>query len=232
METFTPGISLEALFQTIYRYYVAKLLILEDNDDLISVYEDILSASHQLIIVRSLNELKSFIQGSHPQIDLLLADMKLPDGLFIDWVQNKSLTMDQLPTIIVSSMEDMDILTNCFEWGAVDYVIKPFKKNELVVKIAKALGQFSVRKDLRSEEEIRAILDELTSIEAKIFQQLVNHPDQFVNRDLIQPVVWKKVAVNPKTLDVHLSNIRRKLASTNWMIDFVDLKGWKLTRKT
>lgn len=231
METITPSISLEAVFRTIYRYYVANLLILEDNEDCISIYEDILT-NHHLTIVRSLKELQDFHQHSKTKIDLMMADMKLPDGIFIEWVQTGSFSMEQLTTIIVSSMEDMEILTHCFEWGAVDYVIKPFKKNELVVKIAKALGQFSVRKDLEIEEEIKAILEELTSIEAKIFQQLVNHPDQFVNRDLIQPVVWKKVAVNPKTLDVHLSNIRKKLNSTNWVIDFVDHKGWKLTRKS
>lgn len=210
---------------------VARLLILEDNEDCISIYEDILSKAHELTIVSTLADLQVVRQKKDKKFDLMLADMKLPDGIFLEWAQKNPGLMEDLGTIIVSSLEDVEILTNCFEWGAIDYLIKPFKINDLMVKIAKALGHFQLKKNSFSEEELQVIQDELTAIEAKIFQQIAKRPNEFVGRDLIQPVVWKKVAVNPKTLDVHLSNIRKKLSHTNWSIDFEDAKGWKLSKK-
>lgn len=210
---------------------MAKILILEDFEDVVAIYEDMLSSQHELLIVRSLDELKDFQKQNTHHIDLMLADLKLPDGFFLDWVMKSGEMMDQIPTIIVSSMEDEEILTSCFEWGAIDYLIKPFKRTDLTVKIAKALGQFDMSKVKKTQAEMGAILDELTSIEAKIFQQLINHPGCYISRDKITSQVWKKVSVNAKTLDVHLSNIRKKLAHTSWVIDFEDSKGWKLKKK-
>jgi DNA-binding response OmpR family regulator len=210
---------------------VARILILEDNEDCITIYQDILSKAHELHIVSTLADLHIVRLKKDRKFDLMLADMKLPDGIFLDWAQKNPALMEDLATIIVSSLEDMDILTNCFEWGAIDYLIKPFKMNDLMVKIAKGLGHFQLKKNTSAEDELQSIQDELTAIEAKIFQQIARRPDQFVGRELIQPVVWKKVSVNPKTLDVHLSNIRKKLSHTDWFIDFEDSKGWKLSKK-
>lgn len=209
---------------------MANLLILEDNEDCISIYEDILT-QHQLTTVRSLAELNSWLENRTIFPDLLLADMNLPDGYFLDWVSaSRPEIMSSMSTIIVSSLEDMEVLGSCFEWGAVDYLIKPFKKNDLTVKINKALGHFNVKKRSFKEEEISEILEELTSIEAKIFQQLVKNPDKYVAREKIMKEVWRKVSVNSKTLDVHLSNIRKKLIQTSWSIDYQDPSGWKLIK--
>lgn len=211
---------------------MAHILILEDNVDCAIIYQDILSAAnHRIEIAGSLSALSQKLEKFSTPPDLFIADLKLPDGLFIDWVmENKPQLLIDYNTIIVSSLEDMDILTRCFEWGAVDYLIKPFKKNDLAVKVNRALGQFNVKKNHLMDDEISEIQEDLTVIEAKIFQQLLNSPKKFVSRDKIVQEVWKKVAVNSKTLDVHLSNIRKKLAQTSWCIDFQDPNGWKLVK--
>lgn len=211
---------------------MAHILILEDNVDCAIIYQDILSAdNHKIDIAGSLSALSLKLEKLSSPPDLFIADLKLPDGFFIEWVsENKPQLLVDFNTIIVSSLEDMDILTRCFEWGAVDYLIKPFKKNDLAVKVNRALGHFNVKKNPLADEEIKEILEGLTVIEAKIFQQLLNHPKKYVSRDFITSEVWKKVSVNSKTLDVHLSNIRKKLAHTSWSIDYEDPKGWKLVK--
>lgn len=210
---------------------MARILILEDNLDCITIYEDILSREHEVSVVNSLKELQQFLSTNKKEINLLMADLKLPDGVFLEWITTtRNELMNNLTTIIVSSLEDQEILSSCFEWGAVDYLIKPFRKNDLAVKINKALGQFNIKKGQFREEDVAAIMEELTSIESKIFQQLLKHPGQFVMREKIMGEVWKKVSVNTKTLDVHLSNIRKKLLQTSWQIEFEDAKGWKLNK--
>lgn len=211
---------------------MANILILEDNVDCAIIYQDILNAdNHTIEIAGSLNALSQKLDALKSPPDLFIADLKLPDGFFIEWVsENRPQLLVDYNTIIVSSLEDMDILTRCFEWGAVDYLIKPFKKNDLAVKVNRALGHFNVKKNPLEDAEIAEIQENLTVIEAKIFQQLLNHPKKFVSRDTIVQEVWKKVAVNSKTLDVHLSNIRKKLAQTSWSIDYQDATGWKLIK--
>jgi DNA-binding response OmpR family regulator len=211
---------------------MAHILILEDNVECSIIYQDILRADHHEIeIVGSLSDLSKRLVNSNSIPDLFIADLKLPDGFFIDWVlENRPQLLVELNTIIVSSLEDMEILTRCFEWGAVDYLIKPFNKNELVVKVNRALGHFNVKKNPLIDDDLALVQDNLTVIESKIFQQLLNHPKKFVSRDMIVQEVWKKVAVNSKTLDVHLSNIRKKLAESSWSIDYQDATGWKLIK--
>lgn len=210
---------------------MAYILILEDSEDLISLYQDVLGESHELSVVGSLSELKLFLDKNSRKIELMIADLKLPDGFFLNWISaSHSDLMNTQTTIIASSSEDVAILSSCFEWGAVDYLVKPFGKNELLVKVSKALGNFNLSNKGFDRETLADLLEELTSIEAKIFQQLINKPEQFVQREQIMGQVWKKVTVNSKTLDVHLSNIRKKLSQTSWSINYEDLKGWKLSR--
>lgn len=207
-----------------------KILVIEDNHDHITLYEDILGTENELKIVTSLLELKKLLDSnSELSFDLVISDLKLPDGLFLDWVENnESNIIQKFPTIIVSSLEDLDVLRACFEWGATDYLIKPFKVNELIAKVDKACRSYIVKTQIDSAQ---SLLDELTSMERKIFQRFLATPNSVITRETLVGEIWKKVAVHPKTFDVHLSNLRRKLSTTEWSIDNLHEKGWKLSRK-
>lgn len=207
-----------------------QILIIEDNRDHITLYQDILGQANDLKIVKTLSELKKLLDSAddHP-FDVVISDLKLPDGLFLDWVvKTQSNLMERFPTIIVSSLEDLEVLRASFEWGATDYLIKPFKMNELIAKVDKVCKDYTVKTQVESAQ---TLLDELTSMERRIFQKFLAKPDQVFTREALVNEIWKKVAVHPKTFDVHLSNLRRKLASSEWAIDNLHEKGWKLSRK-
>ena len=207
-----------------------KILVIEDNRDHITLYQDILGTDNELKIVTSLAELKKLLDSnSELSFELVISDLKLPDGLFLNWVdKTQSNIMERFPTIIVSSLEDLDVLRACFEWGATDYLIKPFRMNELIAKVDKACKSYVVKNQIDSAQ---TLLDELTSMERKIFQRFLATPDAVITREKLVGEIWKKVAVHPKTFDVHLSNLRRKLSNTEWSIDNLHEKGWKLSRK-
>lgn len=206
-----------------------NILILEDNEDCIMIYNDNLSLEFNLTITHNLSEFEKFLK-TRPEIDLILADLNLPDGFFLEWIMNQGELLQDTPTIIISSSEDLNILTSCFEWGATDYIIKPFKRNDLKVKISKALGKFSIVSN-SSGDEISEICDELTSIESKVFRILFEQYGKFVSKDTLIQLVWKKVVVHQKTLNVHLYNLRRKISHTAWTIENEENRGWKLSKK-
>jgi DNA-binding response OmpR family regulator len=135
--------------------------------------------------------------------------------------------MEDVPTIIVSSLDDVETLRNSYEWGASDYLVKPFKKNELIVKLERIVRSKETNGSLSVDN---AFVDGLTLIENKIFNYMLQFNGKSIHRDGIYKAIWKKVQVSSKTLDVHLSNLRKKMAKSHWKIESHQ-DGWKLTKK-
>jgi DNA-binding response OmpR family regulator len=204
-----------------------NILILEDNLDCIEIYKDLLSSNYQLTFVSKIGVLAE--PDFNPLLfNALLADMTLPDGKFLDWVMlSKSTIMEDIPTIIVSSLDDVETLRNSYEWGASDYLVKPFKKNELLVKLERILRNKETNVSLNLDN---AFIDGLTLIENKIFNYMLQLNGKCIHREGIYNAIWKKVQVSSKTLDVHLSNLRKKMANSHWKIESHQ-DGWKLIKK-
>ncbi len=207
-----------------------KFLIIEDNDDCITLYKDLFKNGHELTIVKELKELDHFLATTNGlSFDLVISDLKLSDGHFLDWItRTRSTLMEQFPTIIVSSSEDYEVLDTSFQWGATDYLIKPFRISELQAKVKKAQRTYVVNSFMGTTDSIQ---DELTAIENKIFQFFLKNMGDAVSREVILKGIWKKVAVSPKTLDVHLSNLRKKLVNSSWTIDNDSERGWRLKKR-
>jgi len=203
-----------------------KILILEDNQDCVEILKYILAAHYELTILISLAQLKE-IDIQETEFEILIADLRLPDGEFLDWIISaNSDLMEKIPTLIVSSVEDIESLRNCFEWGAADYFVKPIKNNELLIKIENILKNKHSAATQTSED----FLDDLTMIENKLFLLFNQTPGKLVLREEILKSIWKKVQVNPKTLDVHLSNLRKKIKNSTYEIDYLG-NGWRLITK-
>ena len=205
-----------------------KILILEDNYDWIEIYKEFLAGHYDLTFITLISGLDDSQIKATP-FSLMIADILLPDGDYLEWIiSNKSTLMETTPTIIVSSMEDIETLRNSFEWGAADYLVKPFKQNEMLVKLERIL---KTKTSASQQSNTDAFVDELTLIENKLYQLLSHADGKVVSRDDLLKNVWKKVQVNPKTLDVHLSNLRKKIKFSPYKIESFDT-GWKLVKNS
>jgi len=204
-----------------------SLLVLEDNSDCIEIYKDILKSLYKLDLIDNLLDLEKII-NSESSYHGMIADMYLKDGSFLDWITaNNSFILEKVPTIIVSSVDDIQILRTAYEWGAEDYITKPFKTNELIVKLERMLNR-GVGPDLKFKGD--NFLEGLTLIENKIFNSIMEKKGEAISREELFKNVWKKVQVSSKTLDVHLSNLRKKLHQTDWQIESKD-SGWRMVKK-
>lgn len=221
--------------------------ILEDDPGAQFVYEDVLGDRYSLRILSSLEELGRALSSpdgnSAPAPALMIADLKLPDGNFLHFVmQSSGMRALSAPFIVVSSMDDLDVLKSCFEEGALDYLTKPFTKNELVVKVDRILARRGVTPPTPAPSAGEIELDpiqlrvrrgpqhfaQLTAKELQIFAVLHRMRGQQIPRSRIQAEVWGETVVTPKTLDVHLFNLRKKVAKLGLEILFTPPDGFAL----
>ena len=207
--------------------------ILEDDEGCQFVYEQILKRDFNLIYFNTLSSFKKKVStplSSYPV--LIIADLILPDGNFIDFLvtdSKKSLAFD-IPLIVVSSEDDVDTLRLCFKKGVDDYLTKPFRKNELLVKVETMLkGKSTFGGTIKPKITIDGkSIDGLTAKERKLLLLFLDDSKREVSRAIIIDKVWGGRVVHPKTIDVHLYNLRRKLHPYGQMIRSLGRGCWRL----
>ncbi|MBI3541794.1 MAG: response regulator transcription factor, partial [Deltaproteobacteria bacterium] len=116
--------------------------ILEDDEGCQFVYRQTLGHRHQLKFFSSFSSFQEALDASTPDTApaVVIADLMLSDGCLIRLLPEQELRrLYELPVIMVSSIDDVDMLRFCFDLGATDYLIKPFQKAELIAKLDRVL---------------------------------------------------------------------------------------------
>ena len=158
--------------------------------------------------------------------DLVLLDVMLPDGDGRD-VLRELRQLSRVPVVMLTARgEEMDRVLG-LELGADDYVTKPFSAAELVARIRAVLRRVSdepepaestlsvsdVTMDLDKRSVSRAGEPvDLTVKEFELLRLLLEHAGKVVRREQLIADVWDTNWFgSTKTLDVHISSVRRKL---------------------
>jgi len=96
--------------------------------------------------------------------DLVLSDVRMPDGTGIELLQEVRRRWPETPTVIMTGYGSVEDAVEAMKIGAADYIIKPIAKDELMVIIDRALEQRSLRAELvmlRQEVDERYGFDNL-----------------------------------------------------------------------
>ena len=156
--------------------------------------------------------------------DLVVVDLGLPDlegGKLIQMVR----AVSKVPIIVATARDDETEMVRILDAGADDYVVKPFASDHLEARIRAVLrrmasgdpAQAVVVGGLRIEARTReASLDgqrlELTRKEFDLLLYLAEHVGEVVSKRVLLAEVWQQAYGGAdKTVDVHLSWLRRKL---------------------
>lgn len=203
--------------------------ILEDDDDSRFVYAEILDTRFRVEMFSSVAQFVSALpqitSGEREQPTALIADIRLKDGNFVHFLsEHPDSEKLSFPFMIVSSIDDIDILRQCFSEGAVDYLTKPFKAPELVVKLERLHEHYRARQESIGSK----VLEGMTQKEAAIYQTLLEARGTLISREELFKKVWQGSVVSSKALDVHLFHLRKKLKVHGDRIEYVNGAGFRL----
>jgi len=162
--------------------------------------------------------------------DLVLLDLMLPDGSGFD-VCRELRKRSEVPVIMLTARGDEADRVVGLELGADDYVVKPFSAREVIARVRAVLRRSEARPSpeslgvieidgLRLDSERRTVeLDsapvELSRREYDLLERLMRDAGSVITREALIEDVWDMNWFgSTKTLDVHISSLRRKLGDS------------------
>ncbi len=206
---------------------MATILLIEDDSAIRSALTRSLTERGHAVSSQpsGMAGLQAAVDGSP---DVVLLDLGLPD---VDGLQVLSMlrAVSQVPVVVVTARDDGSDIVRALDAGADDYVVKPFDVNQLDARLRAVLrraatpgaddgpvtvGGLSI--DARSR---RVTLDgapiELAPKEFDLLLTLARRAGEVVTKRELLADVWRQVyGGGDRTIDVHLSWLRRKLGET------------------
>ena len=204
---------------------MAKILVIEDDQRIRELVCQHLAAEGHSVSsnANGLGGLQS-LTADPPEV--LILDLGLPDLDGIDLLRMVRSIAD-LPILVLTAREDEATILAAFAEGADDYVVKPISGPQLTARIAALLrrkGADAV--DTITVGDLEILLGprqvkfgdtqlELTSKEFDMLAYLAARHGTVVGKEELHAAVWKAPAgTEGRTIDVHLSNLRKKLGET------------------
>lgn len=208
-----------------------KILIVEDDGDINRLLEKILRrAGYETASAYSGTEALLWLGRDTPS--LILLDLMLPgvSGEEVIRCVRQEQRKDT-PIIVLSAKSGLEAKVEAIGGGADDYITKPFEPEEVLVRIMAVLRRSGRETAAREEELSRSYkklrLDpvsrevsvaggsiSLTPHEFEILQILMEQPEKVFSREHLYELVWKNGYYGEdNTVNVHVSNIRRKISA-------------------
>ena len=224
-----------------------KILVIEDEPDIRRNLEyNISREGYNVLTAGSLSEAEEIVNSN--SLSLILLDLMLPDGSGLDLCKKfkSNSKTESIPIIILTAKDDEVDKVVGFELGADDYVTKPFSVRELVLRIKAILKRGQTKKeiveverqfgdlkiDIESHEVfVDSVQIDLTALEFKLLNQLVETRGRVQSRDQLLQDVWGYSAeVTTRTVDTHIKRLRNKLGSMGKYVQTIRGVGYKFAR--
>lgn len=217
-----------------------KLLILDDDITICEVLAQGLGNDFEVITTHDADIAYRIITKNPP--DIILLDIHLGTGCGISLC--KKLRSNQLvkiiPILILTGHGTTDKMLQSYDVGADDYIEKPV---DLVVIKARLKARLRRIQELsnngvcfgnlklfseRFEIELDGRLERLSEIEFTMLRIFLTNPNKKISREDILKTIWNDTRVEERTVDVHISSLRRKLKDFNHHIKALYGSGYIL----
>lgn len=203
-----------------------KILIVEDDRDICEILEfNIANEGFEVEVAYSAEEALDILT---PQHSLILLDVMMGGMSGYKMAETLRKADNKTPIIFLTAKDSENDMLTGFSVGGDDYISKPFSIKEVIARIkavAKRLdhtttdqevseiviGDLRVSldaKELTLNQEIIA----LTKTEFEILVLLIQNPDKVFPRDKIIEIVWgESTYITERTVDVHITRLRKKM---------------------
>jgi len=221
---------------------MAKILLVEDEEALREVVSfNVRNAEHDIVETDNANDALMHLDDFLP--DLILLDIMLP-GLkgdqFLSLIRANS-KFEKIPVIIISAKSSEEDIVRILEAGADDYLTKPFSMKVLLAKIMVVLKRSQAEKQGKFIHYAETSIDEvnhkafvgqqeiiLTNKEFELLLLFVKHPHRVFTRNQLLNTIWGYDAdVFTRTVDSHISTLRKKLGEAGQIIKSIPKIGYK-----
>ncbi len=220
------------------------IMVVEDDTNINNLLKTALEkAGYKVLQAFSGTEAELILQMRN-SIALVLVDLMLP-GISGEEVLKHIRERGNLPVIVLTARDSLDEKIGMLTQGADDYITKPFEIPEVIARIQVQLRHAGREIENKQMTYRDLVLDKVTyqvRIEGKevpqitkqefaILELLVSHPKQVFSKEDIFPYAWNEPYMGEtKTLDVHISNIRKKIkqVTTDEYIETVWGIGYRL----
>jgi DNA-binding response OmpR family regulator len=222
------------------------ILIIEDDEDINRLLCSIISKSGYSP-KPAYSGTEAVIYLDSQKWDMVLIDLMLP-GLSGEELLKKISNESHVPVIIISAKLETQTKINSLRAGADDYITKPFDVNEVSARIDSCLRRYRDLSGVQKTNQLMykdIVLDmdskvvtvndselKLTAREYEILLLMMSSPNKVFSKANLFESVWKDSFYgDDNTINVHMSNIRSKLAKANQNEDYIETiwgMGYKL----
>jgi two-component system alkaline phosphatase synthesis response regulator PhoP len=223
---------------------MATVLVVEDDRDIADLIVHYLgNAGHETHRLANGAEGMRYLR-THG-IDLVILDLMLPglSGMDLCKAMRADPSTSQIPVIMLTARGDEADRLAGFEYGADDYVTKPFSPKELVARVGALLkrtaglppqaGLLRYENITIDADRHRVTMDgeevKLTAKEFLLLEYFLRHRGRVLSRDALLTDVWGyQYTGGTRTVDVHIRRLREKIPLLNEAIETVKQFGYRL----
>ncbi|WP_064608224.1 response regulator transcription factor [Photobacterium sp. J15] len=198
---------------------MSKILIVDDDVYLCALLKEVLTdEGHEVHCEHCGESGLAYLQSN--AVDLVLLDVMLPniDGL---QVARRICQRFATPILMLTALGDEPSMLEGLQAGADHYLAKPFRVPELLARITVILRRVGLERQRQSISQCHTSLNEqisrlpLTGTESELLEYLIKNNGVVVSKAELQKEVLKKeLSPFDRNLDMHVSNIRRKMVQS------------------
>ena len=221
------------------------IAIVDDEPDILELVAlNLENSGYETAKFEDAHGLYEYLKSCIP--DLLVLDLMLPDidGFEVCRELKKNDKYSSIPIIMLTAKSDETDKVLGLEFGADDYIVKPFSPREMVARVKAVLRRGKVKSEDTKSISIGNILKidfktlevfvenekiKLTSTEFKILKMFTQRIGWVYSRNQILDYVWgnEKIVLD-RTVDVHIKNLREKLGKAGKFIKNIRGFGYKV----
>ncbi|PKL50618.1 MAG: DNA-binding response regulator [Candidatus Riflebacteria bacterium HGW-Riflebacteria-2] len=221
-----------------------QILIIDDDYELCELLAEYL-ASEKFTTTSIHNGRKGLEKALTGGFDLIILDVMLPEMNGLDVLKNLRAEANTPVIMLTARGDEIDRILG-LELGADDYLPKPFSPRELVARIRAVFRRLTSASEDGSDKssgriEIADICIDaasrtaekggvslgLTEVEFAILEQLMRSAGNVVERQILaEKVLGRRLTYDDRSLDVHMSNLRKKIGNGNEAIRTIRGSGY------
>lgn len=217
---------------------MAKILIVEDEEDLASVINDWLDRDHHTveIVDDGQTAMESLLVNKY---DLVILDLILPRLHGLEVCRQYRTHGGDAHILMLTAQSSLDAKEMGLEVGADDYLPKPFELRELIARVRALLRRPCARVpdvqkagdllvDMRQSKVFKNGVEiRLVPKEFELLVFLIRHPGQYFTAEALLDRVWLSSATSqPETVRTHIKTLRKKIDSGNQQSNIQHVPGY------